>query len=385
MEKASVAVVRCEDYARENVDRAVAEALDLIGGIGRFVHNGQNVLLKPNLLTPFPPEKGVTTHPVVVEAVAKLAKSAGGSLSLGDSSGGITFSGTERALRKCGMQEVAGSVDARVLNFDKEGSLPARGTVFKDFHVAKPVKEADVVISLPRMKNHGEAVITGAVKNMYGAVPGSGKPAGHQAGHNPESFGEVVLDVYQAATPHLAVMDAVIGMEGDGPAHGKLKKAGYILASDNPIALDIAFARLVGIKPRHVPALKSASERGLFPDLENIELLGETQAKVPDWRPTSTFNSIIQAVGRVKALSTFFWEIQKVRPKIAEDRCTKCLVCADSCPVKAIDVPDYPVIDDEKCIYCYCCHELCPSGAVDLEPHWLIRTLSRKWRQEHKE
>jgi uncharacterized protein (DUF362 family)/ferredoxin len=380
MGRPKVAIVRCGDYTPENVERAVADSLALIGGMERFVQPGQRVLLKPNLLSPFPPERGVTTHPAVVAAVAKLGKEAGGELWLGDSSGGITFTTTERALDICGMRAVGERFGARVINFEKESSVPATGKVFRSFNVAEAVRDADVVISLPRLKNHGEAVITGAVKNMYGAVPGSGKPGGHQAGNTPALFGEVVVDVYEAATPTFAVMDAVIGMEGDGPAHGRLRHAGYIIAADDPVALDIVMARLLGYKTEHIPALVSAARRGISPGFDGVKLLGETRARVPNWKPTSTFNRFFVSLGKLRPLNDVFWDLQKVKPKIDKDLCEKCRVCVDSCPVEAIDMADYPEIDDERCIYCYCCHELCPHGAVELQSHWLVRTLCRGWR-----
>ena len=147
------AIVKCPDYDQPIVDQAVRESIDLLGGVGQFVQPGQKVLLKVNLLSATPPERGIVTHPAVIEAVVRLVQEAGGMPLITDSPGAsvpYTKAGLRRTYEASGLLEVAKRTGA-ALNWDtsyEEVSHP-EGFLVKRLQVIKPVLEADLVISMP--------------------------------------------------------------------------------------------------------------------------------------------------------------------------------------------------------------------------------------------
>ncbi|MDI6734994.1 MAG: DUF362 domain-containing protein [bacterium] len=187
--KTKVSVVKCSDYDQDKVNQAVKEAFNLIGGIDELVRRGDKVLLVVNLLQPKKPEEGITTHPTVVNAVCEILNDVGAEIWIGGSSGSATFGGTSEALKICGMEEVAEKYGAKVINFDKTEVVEIKdiqNNKLKNFFIAKPTTEADLVISAPKLKSHALVKFTGAIKNFYGVIPGAGKAQGHAIANTEE-------------------------------------------------------------------------------------------------------------------------------------------------------------------------------------------------------
>ncbi|MCJ7812948.1 DUF362 domain-containing protein, partial [bacterium] len=148
-----VAILKCADYSRERVDRAVREIFELLGGIGHFVQKGQKVLLKPNMLSAKEPERGITTHPIFLETVVRQVQSAGGEVWIGDSPSGA-IKGIQRYWKNTGFEDVAKRTGAKLINFEAGGTV-IRETSLRKFHLARSIFEADVIINLPKFKTHG--------------------------------------------------------------------------------------------------------------------------------------------------------------------------------------------------------------------------------------
>lgn len=365
----SVAIVRCQDYDQGRVDAAVEEAVGLLGGMKRFVKPGQRVLLKVNLLRASDPSEGIVTHPSVVRALVPLVRRAGGHIVIGDSPGG-TFSPSvlRRAYRKSGLLSLAEEMDVE-LNYDvgeTRLSFP-EGGLLKALDVADFALSADVIISLPKLKTHAFMVLTGAIKVMFGIVPGLTKAGYHAKLLTKERFAEMLLDVLRFAPPALSIMDGVVGMEGDGPSAGDLRHLDVIMASSDSVALDMAAAHMLGIDPREVPVLAAAMRRGLDSGrLEDLQLLGVEweELRVPDFRLPIGGREITSLPGFILRLMT---RTLIVSPQ-ANGRCVGCGICAENCPVQAITIEDRTArMDWDACIRCYCCHELCPERAIDLK------------------
>ncbi|MEW6244625.1 MAG: DUF362 domain-containing protein [Bacillota bacterium] len=362
-----VACIRALEYGRDKVLGAVRRALSLLGGINRFISPGDRVLIKPNLLRPAAPEQAITTHPDLIWAVATLVKRAGGRAVVGDSSGG-TLKGrgmTSTALDRTGARAAALDAGAEVINFDSYGTVEVAG-----IHISRAVIEADVVISLPKVKTHGLTVYTGAVKNMFGVVPGLLKSRLHRQAPTVPQFSEVLVDIYSACNVKLAVADGILAMEGNGPSAGRPKHLGYIFASQDPVALDAVVESILGIPSGSVLTTTIAARRGLgVADLSAIRVLGDQPVKTRFQLPDTT------TVTRLPGfLSRWALDLMEIVPKISK-RCTGCAVCVSSCPVSAIEDPSSGIRMD-RCIRCLCCHELCPSQAVDLIPrHPTIRRI----------
>jgi len=364
-----VSVVKCETYNPEEVFEAVKKAIE---GIGLELPKTGKVLIKPNVLAEKPPESGITTHPSVLEAVCRLIQ--GCEITVGDSSGtgAIIANASMKALETSGLK-AAGEKYGRVISFDKEGVATVQnpeGKVLKEINIAKPVAEAEYIINLPKMKTHVFTKYTGAIKNLYGCVPGGRKQIYHLTGKNEEGFCRLLVDIHESIKPKLTIMDAVVGLEGNGPgAAGTPRKAGLILASENSAALDIVASEIMGFEPMEVFTNKDAVERGIV-DRDQIEVVGDMKhfdfkrPNLVEISPLGIFTKIYQS-------------LQLAKPVLEEEKCIKCGICSKVCPVAAINLNPYPDFDYDKCIRCYCCHENCPENAIELKNSRFAKTARK--------
>ena len=379
-----VALVRCGTYEMDEVRNAVRRAVDLAGGMQSFVQLGERVLLKANLLMRRKPDAAVTTHPAIVQALGEMVIAAGGTAIIGDSPGGYHFytqSTLEAVYEATGMKQAAEQSGA-ALNYDTEAIDVAypQGTKIKSIKTIKAVLDADKIINIPKVKTHMMAVYSGAVKNLFGIIPGSYKTEYHFRFEDIADFADVLVDICQFAEPALTVMDAVVGMEGYGPTNGSPRHVGAVLASADPYALDIAAAELIGLDPRKVPTTVRAHARGLGgAGLEAVELAGDPleELRVPDFdKPTTSVAFNVYDWKLPQPLARFLNKRLKTRPRFDAAACRSCGVCARSCPPGAIDMQGgKPRLDVGKCISCFCCHELCAFHAVDIRRPWLLRVL----------
>lgn len=376
-----VSIVRCPDYSPECVAPVVRQALDLAGLSGRF-HEGQSVLLKPNLLSARSPDDAVTTHPTVIRAVGEIASASGCALTLGDSP---PFAG-ENAAHYARLCELTGAADAArelgagLVRFEEssETITHSSGRFYRSFDVAGVVLDADLVVSIPKLKTHGLTLFTGAVKNLFGCVPGVRKGLFHvQAAEDRDVFAQMLVDLLGVLKPGIHVMDAVVGMEGEGPNAGAPKPIGLILASSDPVALDAVACAVVGIEPFAIATTRLAHEQGLgCGDLGEIEVRGESveSVRIHDFRQSSGQNDWSRIPAPVRRLLR---RQLVARPRIRSGECSGCGDCARVCPVHAITPGKPPAINLEACIRCYCCHEVCNLSAVELKKGLLGRLLSR--------
>lgn len=367
----AVAIARCYTYDPAEVRAAVERALEPLGGIGAFVKPGQTVLLKPNLLQAALPEEMITTHPVLVEAVVLLVKRAGGLPSLGDSPAGAVRS-VQDYWRTTGMWEVCERHGVELVQFEKGGvvQLARRG---RKYHVAKSVAEADVVVNLPKLKTHGLTMLTCAVKNMYGAIPGLKKSNYHKEAPLPGEFSAIVADVYALAKPRLTIVDGITGMDGAGPSAGQPKQLGLVLAGADGVAVDAVATHLLGRRPLSVPTTRTASRQRLGEaDLAKIRLLGETVEIRRDfrWPPGWFFVLVPGPLARIAA------RLFRIKPAIQPALCVNCGFCVESCPVSALKpTAAVPEFDYRLCINCLCCQEMCPQHAVYQRKSAIARLL----------
>ena len=347
--------------------------MDDLGGMAAFVKRGQKVLLKPNLLQGADPDRAITTHPSIIKAVGSLVQEAGGIITIADSPGsGAVYSeaSLRKAYRLSGWDKVAEELGA-TLNYCTdcfERSQPD-GVLMKRFTLIKPVLEADVVINLPKLKTHLLTGMTAGVKNMFGCIPGFEKASYHSRLAEHTDFGEMLVDLERTVRPHLTLLDAVIGMEGNGPMNGEPRPFGAILASPDPHALDLVAVRLLGMDPLSIPTLAAAVRRGLLPEgLEQVVDGDEfSDLMVTDLKVPATFarrKKDSRAMRAVLSLTRPY----ALRPVVERRKCVGCGACARSCPRQCITIADGKAkITSKNCIRCYCCHEMCPQDAVLLK------------------
>jgi ferredoxin len=209
-------------------------------------------------------------------------------------------------------------------------------------------------------------VYTGAIKNLYGIIPGGLKKNFHVQYPDKETFSSMLLDLYLAVKPNLNIMDAIIAMEGQGPSAGNPRKLGLIFASSDALALDVAATSTVGLK---VPMIEEAKKRKLpYAKHSDIEIVGN-KIRVRNFKsPYLIINRIPSFL--VKIARYFLTR----RPVVDKNKCTGCAKCAEICTRQIIKmVEGYPKIDYSKCIRCYCCHEYCPSKAYKLKQSFILK------------
>lgn len=386
-----VPLAKCHSYYDEGcVTGALAKALGLLGGVDRFVQPGQKVLLKVNLLGRFRPEEAVTTHPALVKALVRIVREAGGNPLIGDAPGGSPTE-VQRVFEATGMGAIAEALDCPLINLSatKSEEVDLGNRFLPRIRVSRAALEADVLVSVGKLKTHTLTLLTGAVKNMFGVVPGRQKAECHLRAPRPEEISELLVDLYARVKPHLSILDAVVGMEGDGPSSGRPRPIGIIGASQDAVALDAVAAAVVGFDPAQAPILRWASLKKVGRvSLEEIEVVGEelSQVAIRDFLPPST-SSLVDRLAE-KSL----WKAQaSVKLEVEMEKCEGCGLCWDSCPAGVIQAHDGRLaFDEERCIKCFCCQELCPNHAIRictpitfrgvLASYKLAKGLREKWR-----
>lgn len=364
-----VSIVKCDDYSE--VKAGIQESLKLLGGIKKFFKKGERVLLKPNISDPLPPEKAANTHPLFVKAVIEIAQKAGAEVSVGEASAGGGEGITTKCLEISGIGKIISETGVTFRNFQEEPFMLRDIPSFKvmdktDF--ANAIFQVDMVVNLPKLKTHGLTFITGSIKNCFGCVHPEERKYLHGTFPRREDFTQGLVDIYSFVRPRLTIMDAVVGMEGEqGPSFGDPKKIGLVIAGEDGVAVDAVAATVIGYEPHALPIIKFADERGIGTgDMRKIEVVGERikDVVVKGFKQHPLFNNKYR---KMEGFGSSFVMI----PELTQSKCIKCGTCANNCPVCAIQMNPYPVIDREKCIMCYCCHELCPQGAYQLKIKWL--------------
>ncbi len=371
--KSKVAVIPCKTYEEKQVYEAIEKGIAFLGGWERFLKQDEKILLKPNLLNRAEAGKAVTTNPAVFEAVIKSLKEKGyGKLSYGDSPGHP--GSVEKTAEICGLKGVAERLDVSLADFSHGKTTEyTRGRTLRKYEICQGALDADGIVNLCKMKTHQLERITGGVKNLFGCVYGLNKGKSHAKYPDAESFAQMLVDLNLLLKPRLHIMDGIVAMEGNGPASGNPVRMNVILISDDPVALDATFCRLVDLDPSSVPTIYYGAVFGLGRwKEEEIEILGVERF---DEYVNHDFD-----VPREKGTNGRWAVFDKLKviarkPVIVKSRCIRCGACVAACPLddKALQFQgkadaagekDIPVYDYRKCIRCYCCQEMCPEKAI---------------------
>ncbi len=423
-EKSKVIVLSCDSYEEERIYTLLKRGLKELGGVGALINKEEKILLKPNLLKKAEVEKAVITHPVVVGAFARILREEGyENIVLADSCGHGT---TKQVIQGTGMDTYLEKYQITAIDYTKGVHVEnPDGVQAKEFVLPKELLEADCVISLSKMKTHALERITGAVKNSYGFIYGKNKAIGHTKYPSADSFARMLIDLNQYVKPRLYIMDGITAMEGNGPGSGDPTAMNVILMSTDPVALDSVFARLVYLKPEMVPTnyhgekmrlgnckeanievvvVKENSQISVERDFGNEEqknnkiTVAKKQCENADISADENQSDIniscniipmevlIEQYGnphfnvdRTKVRSNIWTKLAKAlnifqkKPYIEPDKCVRCGICVNSCPVpgKAVDFRNGknhpPVYDYKKCIRCFCCQEMCPKKAIKVK------------------
>ena len=252
-----VSLLACAEYVPADLD----EAIEQVAEFARFPDiSGKRILVKPNLLKAATADKAVTTHPEFLAAVLRfLWKRGAARIVVGDSPG---FQSGMAAAKTAGIYEAAISGGAEWADFTpgKPRSVPDAKLV-KSFTLASVLDECDVVINLPKLKTHRLMNYTGAIKNLFGLIPGLGKSGMHLRFADKGKFGTMLVDLALSIPNCFSFMDGIVAMEGEGPGDGDPFKLGLVLASGDAAALDWTAARCIGYDPLRIPYLVDAFRR----------------------------------------------------------------------------------------------------------------------------
>ena len=379
MNKPVVCLASCKSYTPEELKTALLKIFTDLGGIEKYVTAGTKIVLKPNLVMGKSPSACATTNPEFIRQLAIILKEHGAQLSIAESPGGpYTPARLNAIYNACGITEAAAETGI-ALNYKTEvlKKENSNGRFLKTIELIKPLAEADFIINLPKPKSHGQMTYTGAVKNMFGTVAGVFKADYHLRMSDYDTFANAIIDVFLCVKPKLTIMDAVMGMDGDGPTNGNPRHIGLICAGEDAFAMDLAMLAILGLDPQKVPVLKQGMLRNLCADnISGIEIKGERLEEffIDDFHfPTAGAVNFFHANILFKPFARFF----KPYPCFLRNDCVSCGECARSCPAEIITMKDgKPYADLTKCVRCFCCQELCPAGAVKIKRSFLYKIFS---------
>jgi uncharacterized protein (DUF362 family)/Pyruvate/2-oxoacid:ferredoxin oxidoreductase delta subunit len=366
---APVALLECSSYEKETIDRQLSRLPELTD----FPDvKGKKVLLKPNLLSGSAPDKAVTTHPEVLRGVIKLIQSRGASsVVVGDSPG---VGSPLVAAKKAGLIPVCEETGAEWVVFSETEAISCEEALLhKQFLLTKEFSQADIIISLPKMKTHSLMYFTGAIKNLFGLIPGLNKSGFHMRYPDKKDFAQLITDLNLTVKADYAIMDGVVAMEGRGPGSGTPRPMNVLLGSSDLLALDITAAGLIGYdapslpihkavlasplwinSPKEISLTGDEREQFLCPSFKRIRKIPDYQGLVPPFLRPLLKNLIVP------------------RPFFQHKKCIKCGKCLEICPADALTFQGKGQkkkvkIDYNKCIRCYCCDEVCPVAAIHLK------------------
>lgn len=359
-----IAIRNCKEYDLNKIIDLISDIYSKTDGPD---FRNKKVLVKPNILTDNDPAKCISTHPIVVEAMVRFLQSGGATVFIGDSPAVHT---KKFKAERSGIYKVCENTGAEWIDF--MANPVEKKLNNQKIRIAEIVDQVDLIISLPKFKNHELVYFTGAIKNSLGLVPGFSKAKQHALHQNRKEFGEFLVDLNEAVTPHYFLMDAIMGMEGPGPGRGFPVEIGVLIGSTNPLVLDIIASRIAGYDPMVIPTTRTALFRKKWlksedeikydgPELSTIIKAGFNKV------PISTNNNI--ALKFVMTRIKFLKKLER-RPVFIHENCTGCQKCVNICPVQAI-IPlptkkTHIVLTDSKCIRCFCCSEVCSDNAVEI-------------------
>jgi uncharacterized protein (DUF362 family)/NAD-dependent dihydropyrimidine dehydrogenase PreA subunit len=315
------------------------------------------VLLKPNLLSGKAPGKAVNTHPLFVRAISEILLENGCTVFVGDSPG---YESTAKALEKSGIMKVMRELRLELAPFNKRVTKVNTGiSPYRELVLGEDPLDYDLVLNMPKLKTHVMMGLTAGVKNTFGFVPSLDKAKWHlRCKGDKRLFASLLMDIHFTVNPALTILDGIVGMDSNGPAHGRARDLGLVAVSDNGLSLDAFLEKILSI-PSGLPISSLGEEKGL---LKEAILVDHGAPQIRDF--------VMPAAMEVD------WNLPRLvretvrhmftrKPKWDSKRCNACKTCVNVCPAGALRAEGKDLLFDYKaCIRCYCCHEMCPTGAI---------------------
>ena len=357
-----ISILKTPDYSAAVMADIVERHFAALG-IENDLRPDMRVTVKPNLLAARSPETATTTNPALVRAVIDWLRARGiTNITVADSPAGPF---TPAVLKS--IYNVCGLADIPEMNTDTGWQTVQCPDGFKNrtFNIINPIADADFIINLPKLKTHGMTVMSGAVKNMFGSIPGLQKPEMHYKWPEQADFCHMLAELTLTVKPAVALVDAVDGMEGNGPNSGDRIYTGVTFASRDPFTLDRFMADFIELGDFEM--MREFDRMGL---IKTPELVGDDVAHVKyrqsDARPLD-FTAYVPKLFR-KPAKNLFKKLLKPLPKVDHTKCIGCGKCAESCPPHIIKIRNRKAHFTSKgCISCFCCQEMCPVHAIGVK------------------
>lgn len=374
MDKAStvIAVTSVSDYNQEKVNRAISRHFEMLG-LAEKLSPDMNVVIKPNLLMKRNPKDATTTHPAIVRGIIlKLHELGVHKITVAESPGGTyTAVALNGIYTECGMKEAVKGYAALNSNFESDERKTPNGKPLSSFTIIKPILEADFIINVAKLKTHAMTGMSGAVKNLFGTIPGLMKPELHWRFPDKRKFCEMLVELCETVNPDVCFIDAVTSMEGDGPSSGIPKQTEMIISGYNPYNIDLALCRVISAPPESIYTVDTAIKLNYSEaSADKLDFIGDELHCFNFVKPKGKSTSFEDYVPKLlkRPAKAVMNSLFTPRPHIITKTCVGCGKCAESCPAGTITIKDRKaIIDYSKCIKCFCCHEMCPIKSISIK------------------
>ncbi|MGQ9665288.1 MAG: DUF362 domain-containing protein [bacterium] len=310
----------------------------------------RRVFVKPNMLRIAQPEECIITDPQLIEWTVDYLLKKGAILSVGDNPIPQPLNEIEVA-RKCGFLKASKGHFKNIGRYVKKIKLKHKSV--KEIYVSRDILDAEILISLPKFKTHELTILSIAIKNHFGIIPGGIKPHLHAQCASLDDFCKLLFAVYNQKKSDLIIVDAINVRD----ANNHLFRPNKVIVGNDPWAIEYVCSLMAGLKPNLHPLLKMGLKERLF-DPDDFEVLGTLEPIKGFSLPAGLFlRNLFSGTG-----SRLFARIQDARITYIDHLlCNRCRACENVCPTRAIN--NFK-IDNKKCIKCYCCFEVCPTGAI---------------------
>jgi uncharacterized protein (DUF362 family)/NAD-dependent dihydropyrimidine dehydrogenase PreA subunit len=370
----TIAITRTFD----GIEEAAHRVIEQIGGMESVMRGAKMAVLKPNFVAGRNGSTGSTTSFALLKAVAEEVRACGAEPVLCETPG--TEFDRDATYTILGVEKFCEENGIRILRVDPEGGEdwvelhPDGAKKLRHYHMPRILQEARL-INLPVLKTHVVSAMTLSMKNSMGILPRPDRRSMHTFG-----IDQSIVDMNLGIKPDLNIVDGSVGQDGEGPLYGDKADLQVLIAGRDTLAVDLACCQIVGVKPRDIPHLKLALEQLGKPSWETVgEDVGVIKKfRLPEQKALYRFIFWMMypldypytwIAERGKHLCTTLYETGLVgtRPQIKEEKCTRCGICVEACPLpNVIDLKSLKV-DPKTCQRCLLCYEACPENAISVK------------------
>ncbi|HEY5005629.1 MAG TPA: DUF362 domain-containing protein [Ktedonobacteraceae bacterium] len=370
----TIAITRTFD----GIEEAAHRVIEQIGGMESVIRGAKMAVLKPNFVAGRNGSTGSTTSFALLKAVAEEVRACGAEPVLCETPG--TEFDRDATYTILGVEKFCEENGIRILRVDPEGGEdwvelhPDGAKKLRHYHMPRILQEARL-INLPVLKTHVVSAMTLSMKNSMGILPRPDRRSMHTFG-----IDQSIVDMNLGIKPDLNIVDGSVGQDGEGPLYGDKADLQVLIAGRDTLAVDLACCQVVGVKPRDIPHLKLALEQLGKPSWETVgEDVGVIKKfRLPEQKALYRFIFWMMypldypytwIAERGKHLCTTLYETGLVgtRPQIKEEKCTRCGICVEACPLpNVIDLKSLKV-NPKTCQRCLLCYEACPENAISVK------------------